>query len=106
MGKQTKDRSSEGAVDTMDQPHRIFITGGPGSGKTTLADRLAVQLALQVYELDTVYLSVRQEPSLVARREQFAERFTTTIERITANDAWLVEGVYLEGTEPLLRTAD
>lgn len=87
-------------------PRKIFITGGPGSGKTTLAQRLAVQLALPAHELDTVYLTVRNEPCQAVRYEQFATRFQATIKGIAATDAWLVEGAYLGGTEPLLRDAD
>ncbi len=33
---------------------RIYIVGGPGSGKTTLARRLADELVLPFYEMDVI----------------------------------------------------
>src|SRR5579859_7515288 len=33
---------------------RIYIIGGPGSGKTTLAKRLSQQFAIPYYELDLI----------------------------------------------------
>ena len=33
---------------------RMYITGGPGSGKTTLAKRISSQLTLPCYEMDLI----------------------------------------------------
>ena len=33
---------------------RIYILGGPGSGKTTLANRISYQLTIPCYELDLI----------------------------------------------------
>jgi broad-specificity NMP kinase len=32
----------------------IYILGGPGSGKTTLANRISYQLTIPCYELDLI----------------------------------------------------
>ena len=40
--------------ETAPIPRRIHVVGGPGSGKTTLARRLATTHALPVHDLDAV----------------------------------------------------
>jgi shikimate kinase len=84
---------------------RIFITGGPGSGKTTLARRLGASIHAPVYDLDAFLLSVSpggrsglaEESVAYGRREAL---------RVAETDAWVVEGVYLDWTAPLLESAD
>ena len=38
----------------MSEIRRIYVTGGAGVGKTTLARKLAESTGFQVYELDTL----------------------------------------------------
>ena len=79
---------------------RVFITGGPASGKTTLAQHLAAALGVPAYELDGLLLAgeARGEPFEVISRDALSS--------ILAENAWVVEGAYLGWTEPLLRRAD
>ena len=67
---------------------KIHILGGPGSGKTTLAQRLSSTLHIPHYDLDKMNL---EPESAVALAEE---------------SAWITEGIYLIVTEPLLYSAD
>ena len=64
------------------QFQRVHVIGGGGSGKTTLARRLASDTGLPLYELDTGVVLDPQEPS------------------------WIAEGVFLWEIEPVLDRAD
>jgi len=65
---------------------RVHIVGAAGSGKTTLARTLARLLEVEPVELDL---------NPYADRAALAEA-----------DAWVVEGIFLYGIEPLLSRAD
>jgi adenylate kinase family enzyme len=79
---------------------RIHIIGGPGSGKTTLAEQLSVHLHIPWYELDTIGWEggFGAERSLEAR--------TADIARIATRLEWVSEGSFLGWTDELLRNAD
>jgi len=79
---------------------RIHIIGGPGSGKTTLALRLASLLNIPFYELDVI----GWEGGVGAPRP--LEVILSDISCIAAQPAWVTEGPLLEGTDELLRAAD
>jgi energy-coupling factor transporter ATP-binding protein EcfA2 len=72
---------------------KIHILGGSGSGKTTLARHISSVLHVPHYDLDAIGL----EKGLVTEEDAFA---------ITAQSAWVSEGVYLIFTEQLLYAAD
>ena len=82
-------------------PQRIFIIGQSGSGKSTLARSLGEALHLPATDLDLVYRAgggngpVRE----VAVRD-------ADLARIAASDAWIVEGIHLDGTAGLMDRAD
>jgi hypothetical protein len=82
-------------------PRRIHITGGQGSGKTTLAARLQALTGLPVHELDLVARvgggNGPERP--VAEREAM-------VAMIADADAWITEGVHLGWTTPLLDRAE
>ena len=80
-------------------PRKIFITGGPASGKTTLARRIGAALDAPVYELDAMLLDAD------ARGDPFYKATEDVVTSITGNEAWVAEGSYLEWAEPLLRQA-
>lgn len=67
---------------------KIHIIGGPGSGKTTLAQSLSARLHIPHYDLDKINL---EQESAITIAEQ---------------PAWITEGIYLISTEPMLYHAD
>ena len=85
----------------MDQSvRRVHVIGGAGSGKTTLARRLAAHLDAPVYDLD----EIGYEGGSGARRP-----LTTRLEdvrRIITQPAWVTEGAFLWWTDELLAAAD
>lgn len=80
--------------------NRIHIIGGPGSGKSTLARRLGAQIGAPVYELDKIAF----EGPNFARRPLSVRQ--TEVEWIASQATWIVEGMFLGWTDPLLRAAD
>jgi hypothetical protein len=86
------------ANDSLSQ--RIFIAGGPGSGKTTLARRLSSALGLIHYELDRVFYG-RDGGAPPSR-----EALSAFAAQLATEDAWLAEGDYSDWVELLLERAD
>jgi adenylate kinase family enzyme len=80
-------------------PARIHIVGGPGSGKTTLAGRLAARTGSPAIDLDRIgYGEPGAKRSLIERRAAITE--------IATEPAWITEGIYLWWTDELLHRAD
>ncbi len=81
-------------------PRRVHIVGGPGSGKTSLARRLAQDLHVPMYELDRIAfegLEYTWRPLEVRLAE---------VNDIAAESSWVTEGMWLGWTEPILAQAD
>jgi adenylate kinase family enzyme len=75
---------------------KIYILGGPGSGKTTLARELASRLHIPHYDLDMIGW-------------RHGDRMAGYIDEaitIAEQPRWVTEGIYLTWTEPLLYRAD
>jgi hypothetical protein len=89
------------ALFASDRPiRRIHIVGGPGSGKTTLAHRLAQTLGAPVYELDRIaFEGPRYTWRSLAHRQ-------ADLRAIVAQTTWVTEGMWLGWTDDLLRLAD
>lgn len=80
---------------------RIYIVGGPGSGKTTLARRLADEVALPFYEMDVI----GWENGSGAQRP--LEMRLADIHHIAVQPAWSCEGgPCWNWAEELYRAAD
>ena len=79
---------------------RIYITGGPGSGKTTLAKRIARQFNIPCFEMDLIGWEngVGAERPLEMRLRDVHET------AIQAN--WVVEGGHSPWRNELLQVAD
>ena len=79
---------------------RIHITGGPGSGKTTLARQVADCLQAPCYDLDAIgyYGGAGADRPLAVR--------LADIQHIAEQPAWVTEGVFLGWTEALFESAD
>jgi len=67
---------------------KLHILGGPGSGKTTLAQDVSSRFHIPHYDLDKVNWELE---NAIATAKQ---------------PAWITEGIYLIWTEPLLYRAD
>jgi adenylate kinase family enzyme len=78
---------------------RIHIIGGPGSGKTTLAQELAVYLEIEAYELDKIAFT----------GPEFEERplpdRIADVHAIVSRPAWVTEGLFVQWTDELMTQA-
>jgi len=85
----------------MGQIRKIFITGGAGIGKTTLATKLAEQLGVRFTDLDSVMWkfdgSGEAEPPEI-RRQRVTE--------ISGQSSWVVEGSYVGPAKQIWQEAD
>ncbi|MBY8976435.1 AAA family ATPase [Rhodobacteraceae bacterium NNCM2] len=78
---------------------RVMIVGGPGSGKTTLALRLAELTRLPVYHMDRIHW----QPGWVER--EAAEKLRL-VRMIHACEEWIFEGGHSQSYDERLERAD
>lgn len=72
---------------------KIHIIGSVGSGKTTLANRLAGELNYPYFELDQLVWSRKCMNKDIRRTPEESEKLLNSL--ISA-DAWIVEGVHID----------
>lgn len=84
---------------------KILILGGPGSGKSTYAHKLAKRLCLPVFNLDDIFWQTENvKPFSQKRSEQ--ERVALITHILSQNESWIIEGVYTkEWVEPIYTEA-
>ena len=70
---------------------KIFIIGGPGSGKTTLAKQLSEQYGISCYDLDDLFWN-NTAKSYGTKRDP-AER-DALLDQLLSQENWIIEGVY------------
>ena len=70
---------------------KIHIIGGPGSGKTFLAEKLSKQLGIPHYDLDDLQWDNASNDYGTKRDPQ--ER-AAMLDEIIQKDDWIIEGVY------------
>ena len=75
---------------------KIYIVGGPGSGKTTLAARLAEITGLPCYELDSIAYA-EFGPRIPQRPDH---ELAAEVAQIQALEGWVVEGMYFGWSDP------
>src|SRR5690348_14491300 len=78
---------------------KIVVIGSPGAGKTTLAKNLGPLLKLKVYHLDRLFWQ---------RDWKGRDRETRIdiLQKIVPEKQWIIEGTYLDSSEPRLEAAD
>jgi adenylate kinase family enzyme len=78
-------------------PHRVLVAGTSGSGKTSLARRVASELGTAHVELDALH----HGPNWTRRTD-----FTFEVERLSAGSSWVMEWQYDEVRPLLAERAD
>ena len=83
---------------SSDVPKRIHITGGPGSGKSWLAQRLARSLGVPYIDLDGRMLQIKPlNVQLVTQTEHdaFIAARDADLEDATLTEAWVSDGAFI-----------
>ena len=78
---------------------KIAIIGPPGAGKTTLARDLGPLLNMKVFHLDRLFW----EPGWKGKSRE--ERLQI-LDHLVQEKQWIIEGTYLDSSEPRLNAAD
>lgn len=84
---------------------KIYISGGPGSGKTTYAKRLATMMKIPCFDLDEVKWINRKDVFNLERPKE--ERIALLREILSKNKNWILEGIYFQDwIMPVIKQAD
>ena len=82
---------------------KIFISGGPGSGKTTYAKKLSSLTGIPHFDLDDIQWD---KGSFNCERPN-EERLKLRDKILSENDNWIIEGVYFKDwIIPILEQSD
>lgn len=93
-----QDPMSDSRLRAMsEKPARIHVTGGPGSGKTRLAKRIADERGIPMHDLDGLLLTHDDVGPLDASGD---------VGRLVDMPQWVSEGVYVTWSRPFLDAAD
>ncbi len=82
---------------------RIHIIGGPGSGKSYIAAKLAAHSGVVAHDLDDLFWDC--SASHYGIRADPAER-DRQLTAIVSRDGWIIEGVYYQWLAPSFKAAD
>ena len=82
---------------------KIHIIGGPGSGKTFLAEKLSKELGVQHYDLDDLQWNNKSDSYGVKRAPK--ERDGLLADVLSHKD-WIIEGVYYAWCQQCFADAD
>ncbi len=85
---------------------KIFIIGGAGSGKTTLAKKLSKQYHIPHFDLDEInWINDNGQSSGVKRDKK--ERSLLLHNLLETNSDWIFEGIYFKNwIDPIIEQAD
>lgn len=82
---------------------KIHIIGGPGSGKTFLADNLSKQLGIPHYDLDDLQWDNIANNYGTKRKPQERDKL---LNQILQSENWIIEGVYYSWCRQCFEAAD
>jgi adenylate kinase family enzyme len=90
---------------------KVHVVGGPGSGKTTLARKVAARLRVNPVDLDRIAFDRSEQPfallgAVVGGQRTTQARRALAVETILQAPAWLTEGIYVGWTASLMAEAD
>jgi len=83
--------------------NKIHIIGGPGSGKSYLANKLSKKLKIPCYDLDDIKWDNKSDSYGIRAPEHVRD---SKLKRILLKDKWIVEGVYLDWVKESFRKAE
>src|SRR5256886_8338211 len=78
---------------------RTLVIGSGGTGKTTVARRLAQRTGLPLIHLDLLYWRPGWQPTP-------GEEWHETVRRLVAGESWIIDGNYGGTLDPPLRGCD
>ncbi|QFF97529.1 DNA topology modulation protein FlaR [Psychrobacillus glaciei] len=81
---------------------KVYIVGSVGSGKTTLARKVARTLQIPHFETDN-FVWKRHAPEDIRNEVEVRNQLLLNV---VALDNWIIEGVHIDWTDPGLRAAD
>jgi adenylate kinase family enzyme len=90
-------------------PKRIHITGGPGSGKSWLAQRLARSIDVDYIDLDGRMLQIKPLDVVIDTQpgyDAFIAARDADLEAATQADAWVSEGAFVGVSRVAFERAD
>ena len=82
---------------------KIHIIGGPGSGKTFLAERLSKELGIPHYDLDDIQWDNSSGSYGI---KQAPEKRAELLNEVLAHEDWMIEGVYYAWCSRCFEEAD
>ena len=85
------------------RPRRIYITGGPGSGKTRLAGRLGALTGWPVHDLDGMALAISGLQPPLDRLPELTALREAQIKELARGEAWISEGSFVGSEHDFLR---
>ena len=87
----------------MGEKMKIHIIGGPGSGKSFLAEKLSKELGISHFDLDDLQWDNKSASYGVKRSPEERDRLLNDV--LSHND-WIIEGVYYAWCQQCFADAD
>ena len=82
---------------------KIHIIGGPGSGKSYIAEKISTLYNIEAYDLDDLFWDRHTNDYGTKARD---EDRNSALDRILKQESWIIEGVYYRWVEQAFNDAD